>query len=247
MITDHSVDDPERRILETRQNRSRDTVLEPPRVLDQKMTRLIETREKPVRRRMAADDRRAQIISVAAKAFEKSGFSQTSMDDIAAAAGIAKPTLYHYFESKNDLLHSIHEEFIDILIARQDARRDTGLRPDQLLLEAMADVLEIIETHRGHVRVFFENHRELPRDARAKMRVKRDSYEKTIEDLFVEGIRSGDFRDLNPKLATLAMFGMCNWAYQWHSPGSQPRPRELAYQFWNILVFGVGAGAGREA
>ena len=37
-----------------------------------------------------------------------------------------------------------------------------------------------------------------------------------------EGIRTGVFRDVDPDAATLAVFGICNWAYQWWRPG---RPR----------------------
>ena len=189
---------------------------------------------------MSPAERRQQIISLAAGLFDKSGYTNTTMDDIAREVGVAKPTLYHYFPSKDDILHAIHEEFIDLLISRHEARAGTGLRPEQLLLEAMADILELMETHRGHVRVFFEHHRELPAEARGPIRVKRDRYEKIVEDLIGEGMDRGVFRETDRHLATLATFGMCNWAYQWYRPGGALRSREIAYQFWNLLVYGLG-------
>ena len=189
---------------------------------------------------MSPAERRQQIISLAAGLFDKSGYTNTTMDDIAREVGVAKPTLYHYFPSKDDILHAIHEEFIDLLISRHEARAGTGLRPEQLLLEAMADILELMETHRGHVRVFFEHHRELPAEARGPIRVKRDRYEKIVEDLIGEGIEMGVLRQTDAHLATLATFGMCNWAYQWYRPGGPLRSREIAYQFWNLLVYGLG-------
>jgi hypothetical protein len=136
-------------------------------------------------------------------------------------------------------------------MTRHEARATAGLRPEQLLLEAMADILELMETHRGHVRVFFEHHRELPPEAREPIRIKRDRYETIVENLISEGIELGVFRRTDPHLATLATFGMCNWAYQWYRPGGPMRPREIAYQFWNYLVHGLGtsdldvAGYGR--
>ena len=189
---------------------------------------------------MSPAERRQQIISLAAGLFDKSGYTNTTMDDIAREVGVAKPTLYHYFPSKDDILHAIHEEFIDLLISRHEARAGTGLRPEQLLLEAMADILELMETHRGHVRVFFEHHRELPAEARGPIRVKRDRYEKIVEDLIGEGIEMGVLRQTDAHLATLATFGMCNWAYQWYRPGGPLRSREIAYQFWNFLIYGLG-------
>lgn len=189
---------------------------------------------------MSPAERRQQIISLAAGLFDESGYSNTTMDHIAGQVGVAKPTLYHYFPSKDDILHAIHEEFIDLLISRHEGRQDSGLRPEQLLLEAMADILELMETHRGHVRVFFEHHRELPAEARGPIRVKRDQYEKIVEDLISEGITTGVLRQTDAHLATLATFGMCNWAYQWYRPGGRLRTREIAYQFWNYLIYGLG-------
>lgn len=189
---------------------------------------------------MSPAERRQQIISLAAGLFDESGYSNTTMDHIAGQVGVAKPTLYHYFPSKDDILHAIHEEFIDLLISRHEGRQDSGLRPEQLLLEAMADILELMETHRGHVRVFFEHHRELPAEAQGPIRVKRDQYEKIVEDLISEGITTGVLRQTDAHLATLATFGMCNWAYQWYRPGGRLRTREIAYQFWNYLIYGLG-------
>ena len=47
-------------------------------------------------------------------------------------------------------------------------------------------------------------------------------------------------RQTDRHLATLATFGMCNWAYQWYRPGGPLRSREIAYQFWSYLVYGLG-------
>ncbi|GAC1322538.1 MAG: TetR/AcrR family transcriptional regulator [Mycobacteriales bacterium] len=189
---------------------------------------------------MSAAERRQQIISLAAGLFDQGGYTNTTMDDIAGVVGVAKPTLYHYFPSKDDILHAIHEEFIDLLISRHEARAGTGLRPEQLLLEAMADILELMQTHRGHIRVFFEHHRELPAEAQGPIRVKRDRYEAMVEGIISDGIEIGVLRQTDGHLAALAVFGMCNWAYQWYRPDGRFRSREIAYQFWNYLIYGLG-------
>lgn len=197
------------------------------------------TTRRAARRRMSPAERRQQIVTLAAELFDEGGYTNTTMDDLARKVGVAKPTLYHYFPSKDDILHAIHEEFIDLLINRHEQRTATGLGPEQLLLEVMADILELMETHRGHVRVFFEHHRELPASARESIKVKRDRYERFVEDLIADGIRTGTFRETDPHLATLATFGMCNWAYQWYRAGGTLRSREVAYQFWSYLVYGL--------
>ncbi|QNO38319.1 TetR/AcrR family transcriptional regulator [Protaetiibacter sp. SSC-01] len=199
------------------------------------------------RRRMSPDDRRKQIIDVTAEVFDRTGFANTTMDSVAREIGIAKPTLYHYFSSKDEILQAIHEEFIEQLIHQHEERSSTGLRPEQLLLEAMADILELIGTHRGHVRVFFEHHRDLPTEARARIKARRNDYETIVRDLIRQGMADGVFHEGDVEMATMATFGMCNWAYQWYRDSDHRRPREIAYRFWSILMYGLGSEDARRA
>jgi AcrR family transcriptional regulator len=193
-----------------------------------------------MRRRMTNVERRQQIVHVAAERFDESGYSNTTLDDIAQAVGVAKPTLYHYFESKDEILYSIHDEFIDLLLRRHEQRVGAGLGPEQLLLEVMADILELMETHRGHVRVFFEHHRELSPDARARIWIKRQHYEHMVQQAFEDGVAAGVFRQVDARLATLGIFGMVNWAHKWYSAEDGLSSRDIACQFWNFLVHGLG-------
>lgn len=187
----------------------------------------------------AADKRRAEVIALAARLFDRHGYSSVSMEQIAIAAGIAKPTLYHYFRAKDEILRGIHETFIDLLLARQDERQRLCLSPADLLLGAMTDIYGLMETHRGYVRVFFEHHRELADDVRDQIRVKRDRYQRQIRDAIAEGITAGVFRPVDPDAATLAVFGICNWAYQWWRPGSGADPALTAQKMWDLVIRGL--------
>jgi AcrR family transcriptional regulator len=194
-----------------------------------------------VTRRVATAQRREEIVATAAALFDDTGYALTSMEAIASAVGIAKPTIYHHFASKHEILRAIHENFIDLLISRQEARAGIGLRPEQMLLEVMADILELMETHRGYVRVFFEHHRELPAEVRAAVKDKRDRYQRMVEQVIRDGMADGGFRHTDPTVAAFALFGMCNWAYQWYRPGGRLRPRQIAYEFWSYFVRGLAS------
>lgn len=202
----------------------------------------------PARRRRAnnADARRREIIDEAARLFDNTGYTHANMDDIALSVGIAKPTLYHYFRSKDEILYGIYVTFLDVLLDRHAGRLHAGLDSRQLLLEIMTDILELMETHRGHVRALFEHHRELPPARWAEIRAKRDSYESMVRDVIREGVERGELREIDPQLATLGMLGMCNWAYQWYRKGSTMRPREIAYTFWNFIMYGFQANGGPQ-
>jgi TetR/AcrR family transcriptional regulator, cholesterol catabolism regulator len=177
-------------------------------------------------------------VAEAAALFDREGYHAVGVGQIAEAVGIAKPTLYHYVASKDELLTWIHEEFIDLLLARQAARHGAGSAAEELRA-VMTDVLELMETHRGHVRVFFEHHRELPDEASARMREKRDLYQHGVEEAIGRGIAGGELRDVDPRLATLALFGICNWAYQWYSSDGPLTPAALGAFFSDLLLHGL--------
>jgi AcrR family transcriptional regulator len=60
--------------------------------------------------RLSAADRRKQLLDVALEVFARSGYHETSMNDVAEAAGVTKPVLYQHFESKRDLFQALLDE-----------------------------------------------------------------------------------------------------------------------------------------
>lgn len=68
-----------------------------------------------------ADLRRASLIEAAGALFVKKGVEATTVDEVAARAGVAKGTFYHYFDTKTDLLDALRlrfsDEFLDRILA----------------------------------------------------------------------------------------------------------------------------------
>ncbi|MGH2662944.1 MAG: TetR/AcrR family transcriptional regulator [Actinomycetota bacterium] len=189
--------------------------------------------------RSNADRKRTDIMNQAARLFDNVGYHRTTMEDIAEAVGIRKPTLYHYFSGKADILFVIHEEIIDLLIERQLARGKTSLSAQQQLLGIIEDILDFMQTQRGHLRAFFEHYRELPKKYQETIRRKRRRYFDLVHSVVTSGMESGAFRPLNSRVTTLAIFGMCNWVYQWYDPGGALGARDIAYVFWDLASRGV--------
>jgi len=66
-------------------------------------------------RRLPRSVRREQILAAATKAFARGGFAATSLDDIAAEAGITRVILYRHFDSKTDLYQAVLDRVCDLL------------------------------------------------------------------------------------------------------------------------------------
>jgi TetR/AcrR family transcriptional regulator len=71
--------------------------------------------------RVIERDRRAEILDAAFDRFSRYGFRNTSIDDIARAAGISRPLVYQYFANKEDVLRELaaqlHEQVLDEALA----------------------------------------------------------------------------------------------------------------------------------
>jgi len=77
----------------------------------------------------SAPDRRAQIIAAAAEGIGRQGYAHTSLKDIAIAAGVTPALIYHYFDSKEDLLLALMGALQDRLHLAVDAARDRVAEP----------------------------------------------------------------------------------------------------------------------
>jgi AcrR family transcriptional regulator len=188
-----------------------------------------------------ADQRRKEIVARAAELFNERGYALTSMEDIANALGMAKPTLYHYFRSKEQILAAIHEEVSQVLRQRLKARELAALGPAQQLFEIIVDILELSETHPGHQRVWTEHARELSDAARAAREVRVQEYQSIIANCIEGGIREGVFRPVDVWLTTMQITGMATWAYVWFRSEPKRRARDVAHVFWGNLFTGLTA------
>ncbi len=65
------------------------------------------------RRSARAERRRQRLLEAAAQAFAIHGFSKTTVEEIAASAGVSKGLVYAYFDSKDDLLSAVLDSTLD--------------------------------------------------------------------------------------------------------------------------------------
>jgi AcrR family transcriptional regulator len=137
----------------------------------------ISDRAAPARPRLPASERRALIERAAARLFADRGYELTTVADISAAAGVSKPMVYRYFESKKDLHMRLLERRRDELAAAPLGRfLETG-GPVLQRLEAMVDAWFLhIEEHPDTSRLLFQDVtgeaeiRDLQRELRRRQR-----------------------------------------------------------------------------
>jgi AcrR family transcriptional regulator len=93
----------------------------------------------PSVRRLRRAERREQILSAATQAFARAGFAATSLDDIAAAAGISRAILYRHFDSKSHLYRAVLDRACTRLAEATGTGNYTAASIDALVGVAAAD------------------------------------------------------------------------------------------------------------
>lgn len=100
---------------------------------------------KPAYTRLQVDERRSQLLQAGTTLFTDHAYEDLTMVQIAKAAGVSKPLLYHYFPSKIDLFKAAVAEHADEL--RQLLETRSGDTPAEQLTHALDAYLEWIEQH----------------------------------------------------------------------------------------------------
>jgi AcrR family transcriptional regulator len=97
----------------------------------------------------SAERTRARIIDAAYGLFYRTGFGRVSVDEIAAAAGVTKRTLYYHFKSKDELLESVLTVQGELALARLRRREHRYLgNADEIISNLFSDLAKWSETPR---------------------------------------------------------------------------------------------------
>ncbi|PVE10959.1 TetR/AcrR family transcriptional regulator [Streptomyces scopuliridis] len=98
-----------------------------------------------VRRRMGVEERKQQLIGVALELFSRRSPEDVSIDEIAAAAGISRPLVYHYFPGKQNLYEAAVRRAADDLATRFLEPREGPL--GARLLRVMGRFFDFVDEH----------------------------------------------------------------------------------------------------
>ena len=191
----------------------------------------------PIGRVPDVPTRRNELTRQAARLFAERGYHGTSMEDLAAAMGVQKGSLYAHVRSKADLLHEITWDGAQAFHAALDAI-DERLPAIEKLRLALRAHLGVVAEQLDIATVFVREWRYLDGERRDEFVAERRRYEERIRALFREGVEQGELRtDLDVTVAALVFLSAANWAYTWLQPGRDTD--DLADRFFELLVDGI--------
>ena len=197
--------------------------------------------QKPARN--GSTGKRESILRAATRVFARNGYFNSKVADIARAAGVADGTVYLYFKSKEEILHSIFDQNMAEALAADRKLIDKLRDPREKLRRIATLHLERLGADRDLAVVFQVELRGSTKFMEEFSAAGFAEYLGLLRAIFEEGQRAGVFRkELNAKVAAKIFFGALdematNWIISKRSYKLEP----MAEVVMDVFLNGVSA------
>jgi AcrR family transcriptional regulator len=189
------------------------------------------------------DQRRSEILNLAAALFAKEGFSSASMAGLASACGMSKALLYHYYTNKEAILFDLLDRYTQRLLA---IIGETEAAAQRKKLTERAALHELIGNYLVEYEHSASRHVALLNDTKFLGDMQRESILQRQRDVvaaftrFLRRAYPGTVNDSNERAKTMMLFGMINWTFTWLKPGGPMSYRDFAQEVCATLENGFG-------
>lgn len=175
--------------------------------------------------RLPAAERRAQLLTVALELFGTAGYRDTSMNDIAAAAGVTKPVLYQHFDSKEALFEAVLEAAAGRLATLTEKALANAWSERQQVELGFSSIIDICVAEPPLFRVLFDENRHLEAELQERLTATRNDLAAGVA-AHLQGVADGN-RDLQLALGH-ALIGMAESALRhWFAEPGSVNPETL--------------------
>ncbi len=188
------------------------------------------------------DDQRDAILARAAALFANQGYTATSMNEVAAACGVSKAGLYHYYRDKRELLFQItvgHVARLEQFVAEVMADAGNATPDDRLRALILRFVREYANAQNEH-RVLTEDVRFLDDAERDQVQAAQRRVVAAFADA-VGAVRPTLARNELDRPLAMLLFGMINWMFTWLRPDGSLTHEQMAPLVADLFFGGLGA------
>jgi AcrR family transcriptional regulator len=182
--------------------------------------------------------KREAVIRAAARAFNRKGYHNTSLDDIAATLEVTKPTVYYYVSNKEQLLFQCFVEGVEQIRAAFREVRDLQAPARERLRAVLRHYGEAVASEFGWCMVRAEDQDLSPAMSR-HIRSLKSEIDQGIRRLIREGVQDGSIEPCDPKMTAFALAGALNWIAHWYRENQSLTGAEIAEAFVTIFEGGL--------
>jgi len=184
---------------------------------------------------------RSDIIQAGAQIFRLKGYHATSMQDIAEAVHLQKASLYHHVQSKQDILVTILDQALDLMIADMESVLGSPASSPEKLTSAVHAYVRHLVDQRDLAAVLLYEYRSLDSRRRTRHLARRDRFEGLWRSLLEQGVAQGAFRPLDVPIVASAFLGVMNGMLAWYRADGRLSSDQIADTFSDLFLIGIRA------
>lgn len=201
------------------------------------------------------DQGRKRILEAARRVFLERGFEAANLDEVAKRAGVAKGTLYRYFESKAEIYVEVLVWNSDAFVERMRHTMDPALAADEQILATGRFYVKHYAEHPEYFRIFWavDNQRMIGELPAPLLNVVWDLWNRCLEivvEIIGRGIKDGIFAPCDPRETANVLWLLANGLIQTEADGQRREhragsPEALVDRAFSLVVRGMKAGTVR--
>ena len=205
------------------------------------MGRVADVSEDKTRRtgrgRMTATERREQLVDISRGLFAERGFDGTSIEEIAARAGVSKPVVYEHFGGKEGLYAVVVDREMQALLDSITSSLGSSGHPRELLEQAAFALLDYVESSHDGFRILV---RDSPvGDATGSFASLISDATSQVEHLLSEQFKRTGFDSRTAPLYAQMLVGMVALTGQWWLDARKPKKADVAAHLVNLAWNGL--------
>lgn len=188
---------------------------------------------------MKPNDRKSEIINIAAKLFQEKGYSAVTMRDIAQAMDIKAASLYNHIKSKQEILVliiiEIAEEFTQVMNEIVQSNQ-TAIAKTEKVIQLHIDI-----TLRNSDALACLNNdwMHLTDNELAYFIKMREDYENNFRTIIKEGISNGEIKNYNPEVIVFSILSTIRTLYLWYGKNKSLTAAVLKSNMTKVLLQGI--------
>ncbi|MFT7548129.1 MAG: AcrR family transcriptional regulator [Candidatus Azotimanducaceae bacterium] len=193
---------------------------------------------KPKNADISFSDRKLEVLRAAARLFNRNGYHNTTMDDVAAALSVTKPALYYYAKNKDGLLYDVVTSTnadTEKMLRAINSSSQTGA---EMLSAFFSYWLEVVTSDFGRCLVKASSNQLDSETQKKNIGARRHTQDSVMA--FVQlGIDDGSLRPCDTKLTVLALFDLFNGVAHWFDPTGPLTLKQVFTSHWQLLKTGL--------
>ena len=184
------------------------------------------------------------ILSAAKRVFSRKGYEATTVEDIALEAGFGKASLYFYFKKKEEVFLSLIKDGLEGQKKLLREIKNSQLSSVEKLEAVLSKMLEYVQENREFMRIVHSESQKLYattlREVRSSIIKEHRRTMEGIASIVRDGIKSGEFREVEPTLAAASFMGIIRSViFNWFVKDEKTLPDRYKPMVMDIFLKGI--------